>query len=186
MTVSYLDCLLLTGCRLKSFRIITSKQYYYAYFRRANWCYHSQLHSILPIIHRLNGCTFNWDGVSLDEWASPVLPAFLQMAPPSYLRPGCEWEVSLSYGTDWLAYAHLVIAIAFIGPLRDPIKNIWVIQWGMICCLCVFPLAFIAGAVRGVPVYWQLVDCSLGVIGGILLYLCYRRIVKLRSILERT
>jgi len=92
----------------------------------------------------------------------------------------------LSYGTDWLAYAHMVIAIAFIGPLRDPVKNIWVIQWGMICCLCVFPLAFIAGAVRGVPVYWRLVDCSLGVIGGILLYLCHARILRLRSLVKET
>src|SRR5262245_13712835 len=25
----------------------------------------------------------------------------------------------LPYGTDWLAFAHLVIAIAFIGPLID-------------------------------------------------------------------
>ena len=30
----------------------------------------------------------------------------------------------MSYGTDWLAFAHLVIAVAFIGPLRDPVRNI--------------------------------------------------------------
>ena len=38
------------------------------------------------------------------------------------------------YGTDWLAFAHIVIAIAFIGPLRDPVKNIWVIEFAMIAC----------------------------------------------------
>src|SRR5882762_10449583 len=27
----------------------------------------------------------------------------------------------LSYGTDWLAFAHIVIATAFIGPLKDPV-----------------------------------------------------------------
>src|SRR5262245_11397037 len=27
----------------------------------------------------------------------------------------------IAYGTDWLAFAHLVIAVAFIGPLRDPV-----------------------------------------------------------------
>src|ERR1700739_4046993 len=32
---------------------------------------------------------------------------------------------TLSYGTDWLAFAHLVIAVVFIGPLRDPARNIW-------------------------------------------------------------
>ena len=36
----------------------------------------------------------------------------------------------IAYGTNWLAFAHIVIAIAFIGPLRDPVKNIWVIEWG--------------------------------------------------------
>jgi hypothetical protein len=33
----------------------------------------------------------------------------------------------LAYGTDWLAFAHLVIAVAFIGPYRDPVRNKWVI-----------------------------------------------------------
>src|ERR1700730_11692196 len=37
----------------------------------------------------------------------------------------------LAYGYDWLAFAHIVIAIAFIGPLRDPVRNKWVIQFGM-------------------------------------------------------
>ena len=87
----------------------------------------------------------------------------------------------LSYGTDWLAFAHLVIAVAFIGPLKDPVKNIWVIQFGMIACIMVFPLAFIAGAIRGIPFYWQLIDCSFGVFGFGLLYWCYRNIVKLEK-----
>ncbi|QBZ98253.1 hypothetical protein [Flavobacterium sangjuense] len=89
----------------------------------------------------------------------------------------------LSYGTDWLAFAHLVIAVVFIGPLRDPVKNIWVIQFGMIACCMVFPLAFIAGPIRGIPFYWQLIDCSFGVFGFVLLYWCYRNIVKLEEML---
>ena len=36
----------------------------------------------------------------------------------------------LAYGYDWLAFAHVIIAIAFIGPYRDPVKNIWIIEWG--------------------------------------------------------
>ena len=88
----------------------------------------------------------------------------------------------LSYGTDWLAFAHIVIAVAFIGPLRDPLKNIWVIEFGMIACVMVFPLAFIAGPIRGIPFYWQLIDCSFGVFGFALLYYCYRNIVQLRRV----
>ncbi|WP_026209644.1 hypothetical protein [Cytophaga aurantiaca] len=82
----------------------------------------------------------------------------------------------LSYGTDWLAFAHLVIAVAFIGPLKDPVKNIWVIEFGMITCLMVFPLAFICGPIRGIPFFWQLIDCSFGVFGLIPLYICHKKI----------
>ena len=85
----------------------------------------------------------------------------------------------ISYGTDWLAFAHLVIAVAFIRPLRDPVRNIWVIQFGMIACLMVFPLAFIAGPVRHIPFYWQLIDCSFGVFGFLLLRVCCRNIRRL-------
>lgn len=87
----------------------------------------------------------------------------------------------ISYGTDWLAFAHIVIAVAFIGPLKNPVRNIWVIQFGMIACCMVLPLAFIAGSVRGIPFYWQLIDCSFGVFGFIPLYLCYKYTRKLES-----
>ena len=82
----------------------------------------------------------------------------------------------LSYGTDWLAFAHLVIAVVFIGPLKDPVKNIWVIQFGMIACAMIFPLAFICGPIRGIPFFWQLIDCSFGLFGFIPLYYCYGKI----------
>ncbi len=85
----------------------------------------------------------------------------------------------MAYGTDWLAFAHFMIAVAFIGPLRNPVKNIWVIEFGMIACLCIFPFAIIAGAVRGIPFYWRLIDCSFGLFGGLLLWRCYNKIKKL-------
>jgi hypothetical protein len=80
------------------------------------------------------------------------------------------------YGTDWLAFAHLVIAVNFIGPYRDPVRNIWVIQFGMIACLMVFPLALICGPIRGIPFFHQLIDCSFGLLGMIPLYSCYKKI----------
>lgn len=87
----------------------------------------------------------------------------------------------LAYGTDWLAFAHLIIALAFVGPLRDPIRNIWVIQFGIIACLAVFPLALIAGEVRGIPLFWRMIDCSFGLFGGILLLICYGKILRLQK-----
>jgi hypothetical protein len=82
----------------------------------------------------------------------------------------------LAYGTDWLAFAHLVIAVAFIGPYRDLLRNEWVITFGLIACAGVIPLALIAGHIRGIPIAWRLLDCSFGVIGGIPLLLCRRGI----------
>ncbi len=77
-------------------------------------------------------------------------------------------------GTDWLAFAHIVIAIVFIGPLRDPIRNVWVIEFGMIACVLVIPAALIFGPLRSLPFLWQLLDCSFGIIGIIPLLLAYR------------
>ncbi|HEV2135394.1 MAG TPA: hypothetical protein VGR47_14260 [Terracidiphilus sp.] len=82
----------------------------------------------------------------------------------------------LAYGTDWLAFAHLVIAIAFIGPFFDPVRNKWVITFGLIACAGVIPLAMIAGAVRGIPIGWRLIDCSFGIFGAIPLLICRRAI----------
>ncbi len=116
-----------------------------------------------------------------------IFPAFLRdWITQAYfaVKATNEQYPFLQYGFDWLAFAHLVIALAFIGPLRDPVKNIWIIEWSMISCLCVFPLAFIAGPIRGVPFYWQMIDSSFGVIGFILLFVCYRKIVQLRSIVS--
>ena len=87
----------------------------------------------------------------------------------------------LAYGADWLAFAHLVIAVAFVGPLRDPVRNVWVIQFGMIACVMVIPLAFIAGEVRGIPFGWRLIDCSFGVFGIVPLAICYRDIKRLEK-----
>lgn len=82
----------------------------------------------------------------------------------------------LAYGTDWLAFAHLVIAVAFIGPYIDPVRNRWVITFGLVACAGVIPLAFIAGAVRGIPIGWRLIDCSFGVVGSVPLLFCRRHI----------
>ena len=83
----------------------------------------------------------------------------------------------LAYGTDWLAFAHLAIAVAFIGPYVDPVRNKWVITFGLIACAGVIPLALIAGEIRGVPLAWRLVDCSFGVVGCLPL-LIVRRLIR--------
>jgi hypothetical protein len=85
----------------------------------------------------------------------------------------------LAYGYDWLAFAHFVLAVLFIGPLKDPVKNKWVIEFGMIACVLIIPFAFIAGHFRGIPVGWRLIDCAFGVIGLIPLSICLGKITQL-------
>lgn len=90
----------------------------------------------------------------------------------------------LLYGYDWLAFAHYVIALSFYGVWKDPVKNKWVIEWAMLSSLLIFPLAFIMGAIRGIPFWWQLIDCSFGVVSMIPLIMIHRRI-KVIEIQER-
>ncbi|MBI3564964.1 MAG: hypothetical protein HY079_07200 [Elusimicrobia bacterium] len=80
----------------------------------------------------------------------------------------------VAYGTDWLAFAHVAIAVFFIGPLVDPVRNKWVVQSGLIACALVVPLALVAGPIRGIPLYWRLIDCSFGVLGALPLWYCLR------------
>jgi hypothetical protein len=85
----------------------------------------------------------------------------------------------IGYGTDWLAFGHLVIASFFIGPLRDPIRNAWVLRCGLISCASVIPLALICGHVRQIPLPWRLLDCSFGIVGAIPLLYCLHLTKKL-------
>ena len=87
----------------------------------------------------------------------------------------------LAYGYDWLAFAHFVLAILFIGPYKNPVRNKWVIEFGMIACVLIIPFAFIAGHFRQIPIYWRLIDCSFGIIGLIPLAIVYKKINRLEA-----
>src|ERR1051325_3239680 len=57
------------------------------------------------------------------------------------------------YGTDWLAFAHIIIALFFIPVYINPVKYKINIKIGIAACLLVFPLAFICGPIRGIPFF---------------------------------
>ena len=97
----------------------------------------------------------------LEQYA-PALNVWLQHVLTALTDTDVRYPF-LAYGTDWLAFAHLAIATAFIGPYRDPVRNKWFIDWGLICCAGVIPLALIAGPLRGIPLYWRCIDCSFGI-----------------------
>ncbi len=78
----------------------------------------------------------------------------------------------IAYGTDWLAFGHVVIALFFVGPLIRPSESRPTLLAGLAACLLVIPLALVCGAIRGIPFYWRLIDCSFGVLGIFPLVYC--------------
>ena len=87
----------------------------------------------------------------------------------------------LFYGTDWLAFGHFVIAIAFIGALRDPVRNRWLFDFGLIACVLMIPYALAFGGWRGIPLWWRLVDCSFGGFGFPPLWFCRKWAIELEQ-----
>jgi hypothetical protein len=87
----------------------------------------------------------------------------------------------LAYGTDWLALAHLLFAALFVGPYRDPVRNKWVIEFGVLACAAVLPLALIAGQIRGIPWWWRMGDCSFGIFGAVPLLIALRAVQRMES-----
>jgi hypothetical protein len=88
----------------------------------------------------------------------------------------------IAYGTDWLAFGHLVIAAFFIGPFVAPIRNSWVLHVGLAACLAVIPLAIICGHIRQIPLYWRLIDCSFGMVGSIPILFCLDLVRRMRPL----
>ncbi len=87
----------------------------------------------------------------------------------------------IAYGTDWLAFGHIVIALFFIGPVIRPAGSRSVIYAGIAACILVIPFALICGAVREIPFYWRLIDCAFGVFGLIPLLYCLRLLRTIES-----
>ncbi|MEW2157657.1 hypothetical protein AB0950_20615 [Streptomyces sp. NPDC007189] len=133
-----------------------------------------------PLVHELR-----WTESALRWFSVPDhLPGL--MAWISRVREGLDTADAdypfLLYGTDWLAFAHLVIAVAFYGPYRDPVRNVWVVEFGMIACAGIVPLALVCGPIRGIPFWWSLIDMSFGVFGVLPLYVVRKKIKRLEAL----
>jgi len=77
---------------------------------------------------------------------------------------------SFWYGCDWLAFAHILFAILFQGLYKDPVRNYWLIDFGLIACVLILPTAFIMGEIRDIPLIWRTLDCCFGILAGAVLY----------------
>ena len=112
-----------------------------------------------------------WARTIFAAWGTP-LPPFIAQVIAGVSSTSVEHPF-LFYGFDWLGFAHILFALLFYGVYKDPVKNIWVTQFGIIACLAIFPLAFIAGPLRGIPFWWQVVDSSFGIIGLVVMWPVY-------------
>jgi len=143
--------------------------------------------TVCLVLSGLTAIPVRWELETLARWlgAGPDdapadhagLVAFVVRA-RSAVREGLGRWPLLAYGTDWLAFAHVVLGVLFVGAIVDPARNRWVITFGMIACVLVVPWAFAFGHVRGIPVAWRLIDCAFGVFGIIPLALARRSVVE--------
>lgn len=78
------------------------------------------------------------------------------------------------YGTDWLAFGHVAIAVSMWGAIDDPARNRWLYKFAMIACVLVIPWALVFGAIRGIPLWWRAIDSMFGILGFIPAWLCWR------------
>lgn len=115
-----------------------------------------------PLLHELNLLADLLAGGSRDPSAHDGLTHWIL-----FVREGLEATYQrypfIAYGTDWLAFAHLMIALFFILPWRDPVRYEGVLKVGIACSLLILPLAFICGPIRGIPFWWRVIDSSFGI-----------------------
>lgn len=112
-----------------------------------------------------------------DSW----LPEFMRLWINQIHRAIGQTPDLVLYGTDWLAFAHIIIALFFIPVYVDPVKYKVNILVAMVACGAVFIIAFICGPIRGIPFFHQLIDCAFGFIGFWPLLFIYRKTLHLET-----
>jgi hypothetical protein len=107
--------------------------------------------------------------------ASGVMHGFVLRVMEAIEQVGVEYPF-LFYAGDWLAFAMIVLAILFYGARRDPVRNVWIVQCGLIMCALVPVLAAICVPLRGLPLQWFWVDTAFAPAAGLPLWIALRDI----------
>ena len=90
------------------------------------------------------------------------------------------------YAHDWLAFAHIMLAILFAGAIRDPVRNVWIVQCGLIMCVLVPILAGICIPARGLPLIWFWIDFAFAPAAALPLWIALRDIRRAEAELHTT
>lgn len=85
------------------------------------------------------------------------------------------------YGLDWLGFAHIAIALAFLGPIRQPLEHYWVVEWAILVCLICVPAILFFGYIREMPLFWSLIDSVFPLIALVPLCIAFKDIRSLRN-----
>jgi len=99
----------------------------------------------------------------------PGLAAWMQDVAAGLREAGARHPFLL-YGSDWLAFGHFVIAAMLWGPIRDPVRNLWVVDVGLVACALVPVFAHLFGPLRGIPLFWRWIDSAFGIFGFVPLW----------------
>ncbi len=140
----------------------------------------------IPLVSEVKALVAMTDAHGLDSGAVPRMWAVWLTDIQAALVETRDRFPFLFYGTDWLAFGHLMIALVFVGAWRDPVRNAWLFDYGLIACALVIPWALIFGEVRGIPIWWRLIDCSFGVMGAVPLLMARRLVKQLGDNQERS
>lgn len=103
----------------------------------------------------------------------PALAAWIGTCIAALADTGNRYPM-LFYAGDWLAFAHIMLAVLFAGAMRDPLHNLWIVDFGLICCAGVIPLALICGPIRGIPPFWTAIDCAFAPAAAVPLWIARR------------
>jgi hypothetical protein len=85
----------------------------------------------------------------------------------------------IAYCMDWLSFACVVFVIFIYGAIKDPVRNVWIVQVFLAACALACLLPFIAGPFRGIPIFWRMIDGSFGFLGFFWLWIPYRWIKEI-------
>jgi len=85
------------------------------------------------------------------------------------------------YGYDWLAFAHIVLAILFLGAARDPVRNKWIVECGLIMCALIPFLAGICIPLREIPWWWFFMDFAFTPLAAIPLFIALKDIRRIEA-----
>ena len=137
--------------------------------------------SIFPLVAEIGWLNHWMGGDTIIGMRFPELGQWVTQVNSALIYTNQQYPFIL-YGSDWLGFAHLMIAVAFIGPLRDPVRNVWVIEFGGIACVLVIPFALLCAPMREIPLLWILTDCSIAIFGTLLLGYARSMVARLEAL----